>query len=518
MDVDKVNLWGIAFDDGSLDVDYDWNDLNAGDHGLTVRLHSGILRKGSGTLVASAAIDPGAKLRADVVASAIPLDEISAFREAFDVEADSDSALQNVRPEANVSFVATLGGTLSRLQGRADVDISPMRIGPDVLPSSRVRLEFVPEDTPERFVGTSKCGNGITPPFDALAWTQDAPSGFIKAEGQLFGGQVDLTDIQVTQQRSQMVSGELQLVNVDLGAFANLIPGIAFSESPPHGRMSARVVVDELPVKDPGLAEVRVFLHELKGQRAGDEIQIGAVAEPLVLSGDALRIPSMKVDARLKSGLKGTFAANGTVANLSKPDPRLSLALTLDPVDLSKLGVELPQIERAEGTVRLSMAVNGSLDSPRLSGRLDLRNGMLRIKGIPLPLDDIDIDIRVDETEARIHRATARSGNTGQIAVSGRIPLRNLSIAGARRHAHRHRREDPHRGRGQAHRRRAAPRHLRAHQEGLEGASHITGRITLEQLQYTRPMNFQPPWVRRWSIRSPAGASEWRPTTPTTTS
>lgn len=493
MAVDAVELWGLSFDGGSLDADYHWEDIAAGDHGLTVRLHSGVLRKGTGTVVASASIDPGARLRADVVGSAIPLEEFAAFRRAFQLDADGEEgALQRVRPEANVSFVATLGGTLSRLRGQAELDISPMRIGPDILPSSRLFLSVVPDIAPETRVATTRCNNAVSKAFDPHEWAADRQSGFLVLAGQLFRGQVEFTDLQITQQRNQLVSGDLSLDELDLGAFANLLPGIAFSESPPRGRLTAKIVVDELPVNEPGLAEVRVFVEELSGERAGDEVHIGAVAEPLVLSGDALRIPTMSVETRLASGLKGTFSAAGKVEHLSQPNPTVAIGLTLDPVDLSKLGLELPQIDRADGTVRASMQINGALDAPKLSGRVDLRDGMLRVKGFPLPLDDIHVDVRIDETEARIHRATARAGNTGQISMSGRMPLHNLAVTGgdatviatdvkipvadgvkltadARLHAT-----------------------YEPNKKGQRALPNVTGRITLKQLAYTRAMNFQP--------------------------
>ncbi len=493
MTVDDVKLWGLSFDSGDVDVDYRWEDMRAGAQGLTVRLKSGVLRKGTGTVIASASVDPGAKVRVDVVGSAIPLDELEGFRRAFDVDANEKLDVeQRVRPEAIVSFVATVGGTLARLTGQADVDISPTRIGPDILPASRFSVSLVPEDAPVRRVATSRCGNAITAPFDPQRWASDPQGGVVVLAGQLFGEQISFSDLQVTQQRNALVSGELDLRKLNLGAFANLRQGVAFSESPPRGRLTAQVVVDELPLDTPGLAEVRIFIKALEGEQSGDEIHIGAVSEPVVLSGDALRIPNMLIATRLSSGLEATFWAGGTVSNLSKATPTLAVSLTLDPIDLSKLGVELPQVDRAQGTVRATMAVNGTLDAPKLSGRVDLRNAMLRVKGVPVPFDDINIDIRIDETEARIHRASARVGNTGQLAMSGRMPLHNLSVSGgeatlvatdvklpvadgvkltadARLHAS----YDP-------------------KQKGKLALPNITGRITIKQLQYTRAMNFQP--------------------------
>ena len=71
MHLANVELWGIHYEQGDIDLDWLWDDIDAADHGLTVNLHSGVLRKGSGTIVANAAIRRGAEIRADLVATAV---------------------------------------------------------------------------------------------------------------------------------------------------------------------------------------------------------------------------------------------------------------------------------------------------------------------------------------------------------------------------------------------------------------------------------------------------------------
>ena len=131
------------------------------------------------------------------------------FRDAFGLSKDEkeDDALRRIRPEATVSFVADIGGKLGQLVGNADIEISSMRIGPDLLPPSRLRMDLLPSGEPERRVRVTKCGNLVTAPFDPKRWASDVSDGIFKFEGQLFGGQITFDDVQMTQQRAKMVSG-----------------------------------------------------------------------------------------------------------------------------------------------------------------------------------------------------------------------------------------------------------------------------------------------------------------------
>ncbi|RLB47020.1 MAG: hypothetical protein DRI90_26775 [Deltaproteobacteria bacterium] len=206
---------------------------------------------------------------------------------------------------------------------------------------------------------------------------------------------------------------------------------MAFSATPPRGSLTAEVVIDELPLDEPGLAEARMFIHDVRLSRAGSTIRVKDVAEPVLLSGDALRIPSMPLSARFPSGLKATLITGGTISNLSSDSPGLGLSLRLDPVDLSQLGVDIPQIKRAAGEVRSTLTLEGTTKMPRLSGRLTMKNGLLRLEGFPLPLDDIELDVRIREGEIRVRRAKARAGNTGLLSLSARLPMQGFDITGA---------------------------------------------------------------------------------------
>ena len=491
LDMSAVSLYGVAFDEGEVDFDWRWDDMDAGAEGLTLDLHSAVLRKGSGTVMAKATVRDGAAIHADVIGTSIPIDEFRQFQSAFGKSEKDGDAVRRIRPEANVSFVGAVNGTLSRIEGKVDVEVSPMRIGPDLLPPSSFTLAIVPDRDERKPLRVTRCGNAVYPPFDPRVWSADASNGVFSLSGQLFSGQVRFADVQITQQRASMVSGKLQLDRLDLGALANLIPDVAFSAAPPKGSLTAEVHIDEIPMNEPGLSEIRLFVKEAVVERRRGRVTIGTVREPILLSGDALRVPTLPLDLELGSGLKARLMGGGTVENLSR-DPVLSLGAQLAPVDLGKLGVDIPSVQRASGVVKASLALDGPIASPQLSGRLELDDGMLRVDGLPVGFDDIDLDLRIDEGEVAIRRATARIGNTGRVSVSGRIPLRGMEIATADATLIATDVNIPVADGVKL----TADARLHATYVPSRDGSHrtlpnITGRVTLKQFSYTRPISFR---------------------------
>lgn len=490
MDFKSVSLWGEDYDTGAIDVDYLWDDIAAGDRGLSVDIHSAVMTKGSGSLVASGSIRHGARLDVSVTGAAIPLERVRAFQGLFGGPQKENDPKRKVRPEADLSFVAHVGGTFQTLEAQAEIDVSKMRIGPDVLPTSHFSLAIEPAASGKTGGATTRCGNIVAPTRTAETRAPEAAEGIFRLAGALFDQQIRFEDLEITQEARSMVSGTLVLADLDLGAFANLLPDVAFSAEPPRGRLSAEVVIDELPVAEPGLAEVRMFVKRASVARAGTKLQVASVSEPVVLSGDALRIPPMPVTVTFPTGLRGTLMTGGTISNLASGDPQLRLSMRMDPVDLSKLGVDIPQIERAAGEVRATILVNGTFESPRLGGNITIANGQLRIEGVPVALDDIDVDVRISGDEIRIQRAKAQAGNTGHLSLSGRFPLKGLEIAGGSATLVARDVKLPIADGVKV----TADAMLNATFDAPNGAKrelpNITGTVSLTHFSYTRPMSF----------------------------
>jgi translocation and assembly module TamB len=94
------------------------------------------------------------------------------------------------------------------------------------------------------------------------------------------------------------------------------------------------------------------------------------------------------------------------------------------------LGV-IPRAERAEGTLSGQLEVEGPLFAPRFAGGFDLERGELSIRGLPLPVTDIGVQLRISGNELKIEKASAKVGS-GTLQVSGGAPLLGMNLGAAR--------------------------------------------------------------------------------------
>jgi len=100
-------------------------------------------------------------------------------------------------------------------------------------------------------------------------------------------------------------------------------------------------------------------------------------------------------------------------------------------MQLASLVGVIPRAERAEGVLSGQLAVIGPLFAPRFAGGFDLEHGELSIRGLPLPVSDIDVALRIDGNELRIEKATAKVG-AGSLQMTGGAPLVGLGLGAAR--------------------------------------------------------------------------------------
>jgi translocation and assembly module TamB len=95
--------------------------------------------------------------------------------------------------------------------------------------------------------------------------------------------------------------------------------------------------------------------------------------------------------------------------------------------DLGMFARLVPQAERVAGTLSGALRVSGVW--PRLvqSGQLKLERGELALRGTPVKLTDVDVQVGIDSDEIRIINANATVGG-GSLDVRGSMPIRGLSI------------------------------------------------------------------------------------------
>lgn len=99
--------------------------------------------------------------------------------------------------------------------------------------------------------------------------------------------------------------------------------------------------------------------------------------------------------------------------------------------DLARLAARAPTVAWARGTAVLDISAVGSLDQPNLSGALLMEDAAMMASGLPAPLTDVDIELRVQGTEAVLRRASARVG-AGTVSFTRPGRPGRLSFAGTR--------------------------------------------------------------------------------------
>ena len=414
-----IELLGERYDDGDLDLDLLWDDQTAGADGMRIDVRSAALRKGGGSVLASARVRHGGALQGSVIASGVPLARLD--------------ALGGLGPmlDGSASLVASLGGTLARPEAQADVHVSRVRIGPQSLPPSRLTVAIRPaparpsDEPPKR---TPICKNLIGAPFDRAEYDRDRSSGDIVLDGELFGGQVDLDGLEITQQKRKVVRGKARIQALDLGTLANLIPGVAFTAAPPKGSLSATIDITRLPLEDPRRAALTLAIDALSLERSGQRLRLTRPSGAIQLAQNALQIPELRLEWRSRSGLSAAFTAGGEVRR-AVTAPELDIGVRVEPTSLAKLGADIPAVRRASGTLEAELRVTGPLAALRYAGSAELRGGELDVEGLPASLDDIDVDIAVGGGEVRL-KSSAKLGS-GTVTATGRMPLRGLTMGTA---------------------------------------------------------------------------------------
>lgn len=444
----KMDVYGERYDDGDLDFGLVWDDRKAGANGMKLDVRSAIVRKGAGTITATAMIRHGGVLRAQAVASNVPigsLDVLGGWGEKLD---------------GSINAVARIGGRLDAITGLVDVEVSRVRVGPASLGTSRLAVELVPkgsapaaasgaagapdvdpesgemtsgsaasEDAELRRAIERTCNNPQGSPYEYGTFLADTSNGDFVVNGSMFGDQLTLSDVRISQQKRKVVRGSAVAKDLDLGVLANLIPGIAFSEEPPEGRLSARLDMKKVPLLDLPRSEAQLSVSKLTLGRGGQTARLLGQNGVITLANDTLVVPGLRIEGRTASGLTGVALAGGKVEHaLSKPS--LDVSLKVEPLSLQRLSADIPGVERANGVVEAQLSVKGPPDALQTSGALRLKNGELYVKGLPVGLTDTQVEIEVGAGDVRIRRATARVGS-GSISVTGGVPIHGTDFGTA---------------------------------------------------------------------------------------
>ncbi|HYO93561.1 MAG TPA: translocation/assembly module TamB domain-containing protein [Polyangiaceae bacterium] len=411
-------LFDEHFDGGRSKFGLVWDDRDAAYRGMLLEVPELSLQKGSGSMSGSLRLTRGAKLDGQLMATAVPLGKI-------------DGLPTLVRAvEGSVNATATLSGTLDALRAEVSGSVSPIRIGRASLPSSTLQVRLEPPAQRAPPVGVTRCGQPISAPFDRSTFERDPPDGQFHIDGVLFGGQLSLFDLRVTRQRNKTLRGRIEMAGLDLGALLELRPEVALAQERSRGLVSGRVDVDELSLADPAAARGRIALSQLRLGYNDFGVELVPGMRPVVIANRKLVMPSAGLSVVTPRGQRATLDLSGSLADLGR-NPLLDARLVLRPTALSGLVGVLPRIERANGTLTGRLHLVGPLGRPRYTGGLELDRGELLLRGLPLPLSDVQLAVAIDGSELNVTRGSARMGS-GSVTLSGGAPVRGFSLGEAR--------------------------------------------------------------------------------------
>jgi len=415
---DTLDLFDERYDAGNAEFDFRWSDRDATYQGVDLSVPSISLRKGAGTIVGSFGLRQGAQVYGHFVGSAVPLSHLSAL----------PLALRGA--EGQLSAVAEVGGTLDALTLDASGRISPLRVGRATLPASKFELRLVPEVHPQKVLGTTRCGKPIGAPFERADYDADQNSGQFHVSGELFGGQIAFQDLTISRQHKKIVRGAIDFSNLDLGVLAELSTTLGDSETRLQGKASGKLSLHEMRMATPLESRVELSLSDWSINRQGYHVEMASGSRPIVFEGGRFALPGIGFTATTPRGQRVTFDAQGSIYNVAT-FPQIDAQLTLRPMQLASLLGVIPRAERAEGTLSGQLAVRGPLFAPRFAGGFDLEHGELSIRGLPLPVSDIELALRISGNELRLEKASAKVGS-GTLQVSGSAPLSGMSLGAAR--------------------------------------------------------------------------------------
>jgi translocation and assembly module TamB len=487
---EHLKLFGESFNDGDVDLTYRSTDRLAGLAGADVDLRALTLHKVHargkgpvlGVVLASGTIRRGGSLNASLVLQSLPLSSVENLGAVTSPLDGSASGLLQV------------GGTLEAYTVQGDIQVSPVRFRGASFGASHVHVGVTENAPAPRPSGRTRCGGAIFPPFDKAAYlASNASQGQYTFDGDLFDDEVLLEHVTMTRQKAIEVAGKIGLRGLPIGPLlAALRPGSEGDAPSPvrvEGEVTADIAIDHLNLSDLPHAVVSLSPTKLVASRGGQAMLLQTTGATITLANDTLTVPPLVFRLRSPGGLQGTCTVTGTVGTMSR-DPDFALTADLAPIDLGVLAGAVPKIERSVGTLAGSLVAKGRLSSLDVAGKLEVRGGEFAVHGWPSDLSEVNVDVVIDGSEARIARGTAKFAG-GTLNVTGSAPIKGSSLGTATAAV----------GAREIH---VSPApgisatlnadlelSVNSHATGADALPHVTGEVDVTSFEYTRPINLE---------------------------
>ena len=381
--------------------------------------------------------------------------------DAGGVTARGDIALSSRIPSsADLTFTARPGAFLAsgEANGRvrltegggaetAILDVSGRNVRFSGSPYVIRTLDLDGRGTLERLPFTLKADVGGPTPlsFDGSGvYSRDGPAQSVVLEG---AGSVREIDFTTRTPAVVSLSGDGRVVRVDLSVGGGVLTGdlrqdsraavieanltsVDLSSLAPDvrgrvtGRVSLRGSGDDLS------GSANVSLENLRSIDAPRGLEVDGTLNAVLVDN------TLRLQARASDGNAVQASADLTLPVEASAAPlRLAIARTRPMQGTVDIRGQIQPIwdlflggdRSLSGQMTANATLAGTLNEPRINGRLDLQQGTFRDNGIGLQLDGMTLNSRFDDTTALIETFTATDGSGGTVSGAGRIGLRQGS-------------------------------------------------------------------------------------------
>jgi translocation and assembly module TamB len=220
------------------------------------------------------------------------------------------------------------------------------------------------------------------------------------------------------RQDSRAAIIEANLTSVELGSIAPDVRGRV------TGRLSLRGSGDDLS------GSANVSLEDLRSIDAPRGLSVDGTLSALLVD-NTLRLQARATDENaVQASADLTLPVEASAAPL-----RLAIARTRPMEGTVNIRGQIQPIwdlllggdRSLSGQMNANATLGGTLNEPRINGRLDLQQGAFRDSAVGLRLEGITLNSRFDDTTAQIETFTANDGSGGTVSGDGRIGLRQGS-------------------------------------------------------------------------------------------
>lgn len=213
--------------------------------------------------------------------------------------------------------------------------------------------------------------------------------------------------------------GQLQFAAMRLALVQDFFPDLFGKERPPSGSIDGNISF-ELALKKLDEARAQLMLTSLELRPNSEQrLRLGVQREDIVLRNS--RPVVVDVDAKQVRVTSAVFTAKNTdFAVTGSIGIGAKAPLNLDfngSVNLGILQLLNPDL-LAQGTAAMNTSVRGTIEDPRVNGRLELKGASLYLTDLPNGIDNANGVFLFDRSRATIEKLTAETGG-GTLSFSG---------------------------------------------------------------------------------------------------